>query len=71
MAVCAPTVRLRGGHKSTRRSARLATLVELKGWVLTMLSESMCCCCAVFTHIFASLRELDSHPSRVLHHTAA
>ena len=38
---------------------------------VTKLSEIACCCWAVFIHRIASLCELASHPSPVLHHIAS
>ena len=46
-------------------------MVELGGWMLTMLSECVRCCWGVLTHTIASPRKLASHPSPFLHHAAS
>ena len=50
------------------RCASTTRLVQVKGWLLTMSSESCCCFCIVSAHLIADIGARGSHIPPVMHH---
>ena len=50
------------------RCASTTRLVQVKGWLLSMSSESCCCVCIVSAHLIADIGARGSHIPPVMHH---